>query len=168
MLILGGLIFIVVIKPVAPINSSLWKITSSLNQEVVEMVGWQDLAKQVAQIYRSIPEDEKPRTVILVGNYGEAGALDLYGKEYGLPRVISGGNSLWYRGYGDSEPETVILVGFEGSYAGQFFTSCKYSDTVRNSYQVKNEESSRHTSLYVCHGTRQPWNEMWQEMQWYQ
>ena len=45
----------------------------------VEMVGWQDLTAQVAEIYQSIPESEKSRTVILAGNYGEAGAFDLYG-----------------------------------------------------------------------------------------
>ena len=55
--------------------------------------------------------------MILAGNYGEMGALDLYGDEYGLPRIISGGNSYWYRGYGDFEPETVIVVGFESDYA---------------------------------------------------
>lgn len=166
--ILGSLIAIILIKPIAPINSPLWNITSHVNGEVVEMIGWQDLSKQVAQIYQSIPENEKPRTVILVGNYGEAGALDLYGKEYNLPRVISGGNSLWYRGYGNPEPETIIVVGFEGGYAGNFFSSCKYSDTVTNTYHVQNEESARHTSLYVCRNPRKPWNEMWQEMQWYQ
>jgi hypothetical protein len=168
MLAVGGIIGIILIKPIAPINSPLWDITSGVNEEVVEMVGWQDLTAQVADIYASIPENEKPRTVILTGNYGEAGALDLYGKDYGLPRVITGGNSYWYRGYGEPEPETVIVVGFDGSYAGQFFRSCKYSGTVTNPYGVKNEESTRHTGLYVCREPRAPWSELWQKMQWFQ
>ena len=63
--------------------------------------------------------------MILAGNYGEAGALDLYGPEYGLPRVITGANSLWARGYGDPAPETAIVVGFDRPYAGQFFKSCE-------------------------------------------
>ena len=120
------------------------------------MVGWQDLTAQVAEIYQSIPETEKPRTVILAGNYGEAGALDLYGDEYGLPRVISGANSLWYRGYGEPEPETVIVVGFERGYAENFFSSCEYAGTVTNSYSVKNEETKYHTGLYICREPRDP------------
>jgi hypothetical protein len=155
-------------KPIAPINSALWDITSGINEEVTEMIGWQDLTAQVAEVYQSIPESEKPRTVILAGNYGEAGALDLYGSEYGLPPLISGANSLWYRGYGEPEPETVIVVGFESSYAGRFFNSCKYGGKVTNTYQVKNEESTHHTSLFVCREPRRPWSEMWQEMQWFQ
>jgi len=166
--VIGSLIGILLIKPIAPINSPLWNVTSNINNEVIEMVGWQDLTAQVAAIYESIPKSEKSRTVILAGNYGEAGALDLYGDEYGLPRVISGANSLWYRGYGKPEPETVIVVGFESSYAGRFFASCKYSGTVTNSYNVKNEETTKHTGLYICHQPRQPWSELWQEMQWFQ
>ena len=164
----GGLIAIILVKPIAPINSALWEITARVTEDVTEMVGWQDLTKQVAEIYQSIPESEKPRTAILAGNYGEAGALDLYGKDYGLPRVISGSNSLWYRGYGEPGPETVIAVGFERSYASVFFKSCEYSGSVKNSYQVRNEESTHHTSLFVCREPRQPWSEMWQEMRWFQ
>jgi hypothetical protein len=166
--IIGCLIAVILVKPITPINSPLWNITSAANGEVVEMIGWQDLTKQVAEIYQSIPESEKPRTVILAGNFGEAGALDLYGKDYGLPRMISGSNSLWYRGYGEPEPETVIVVGFDGTYASHFFETCVYQDRVRNSYNVLNEESSRHTSLFICRNPRTSWSEMWQEMQWFQ
>jgi hypothetical protein len=166
--LLGSLIAIVLMKPVAPINSQLWEITSGVNEDVVEMVGWQDLTAQVAEIYQSIPEKEKPRTVILAGNYGEAGALDLYGPQYGLPRIISGSNSLWYRGYGQPEPETVIVVGFESSYTVNFFKSCELQGSVKNQYGVKNEESTHHTGLFVCRQPRQPWSNMWQSMKWYQ
>ena len=88
--------------------------------------------------------------------------------EYGLPRMITGTNSMWYRGYGEPEPETVIVVGFEGDYARHFFKSCQFSGTVTNAYNVKNEETLYHTGLYVCRQPRQPWNKMWQDMQWFQ
>jgi 4-amino-4-deoxy-L-arabinose transferase-like glycosyltransferase len=166
--VIGSLIAIVLMKPIAPINSPLWEVTSGINEDVVEMVGWPDLTAQVAEIYRSIPEKEKPRTAILAGNYGEAGALDLYGAEYGLPRIISGSNSLWYRGYGEPEPETLIVVGFESSHAANFFNSCEYHGRVKNRYGVKNEETTYHTSLFVCREPRQPWNSMWQDMKWFQ
>ncbi len=166
--VIGGLIFLLGVKPIAPINSPLWQITSNANKEVVEMIGWQDLTAQVAKIYQSIPDTEKPRTAILTGNYGEAGAIDLYGKQYGLPRMISGSNSLWYRGYGNPEPTTVIVVGFEPSYAGRYFRACKIAGTVTNQYDVKNEESTRHTGIYVCREPVQPWSTMWKQMQWFQ
>ena len=167
--VLGSLIGVILMKPIAPINTPLWDFATGVTDDLfTEMIGWQDMTKQVAEIYQSIPEPEKPGTVILAGNYGEAGALDLYGDEYGLPRVITGSNTMWYRGYGDPEPETVIVVGFERGYAEQYFKSCQFSGTVKNSCNVKNEETTWHTGLYICREPRRPWSEMWQEMQWYQ
>jgi hypothetical protein len=168
LLIFGSVAGIVLLKPFAPINSPLWKVTANLNSEIVEMVGWQDLTAQVAGIYQSIPENEKLATAILAGNYGEAGALDLYGAEYGLPRIISGANSLWYRGYGQPEPGTVIVVGFDRGYADQFFGQCQPVGVVNNQYDVKNEESTRHTGLYICRNPRRSWSELWADMQWFQ
>lgn len=163
--IVGGTLLV---KPVVPLTSSLWEFTSKINREAVEMIGWPELAGQVADIYAQIPEAEKPRTAILAGNYGEAGAFDLYAVDYGLPPVISGANSLWARGYGNPEPETVIVVGLELSDAGLLFKKCEQAGRVSNPYGVKNEESSRHTGLYVCREPRNSWDHMWKYMQWYQ
>jgi 4-amino-4-deoxy-L-arabinose transferase-like glycosyltransferase len=169
MQVIGSLIGVILMKPIAPINTPLWDFATGITDDLfTEMVGWQDMTKQVAEIYQSLPDSEKPRTVILAGNYGEAGAFDLYGDEYGLPRMITGSNSMWDRGYGEPEPETVIVVGFESQYTQHFFKSCQFYGTVKNSYNVKNEETTYHTSLYVCRKPRQPWSVMWQEMQWYQ
>jgi hypothetical protein len=159
---------VVLTKPLAPINSRLWEITSAVNGEAVEMIGWDDLTDQVAEVYAAIPAEEKPLTVILAGNYGEAGALNLYGPAYDLPPVISGANSLWRRGYGSFEPQTVIAVGFDLPYARSFFRDCQFAGKVTNRYGVENEESTRHTGLYICREPHRPWAEMWAEMQWFQ
>lgn len=106
--------------------------------------------------------------MILTGNYGEAGALELYGDQYNLPRLITGSNTMWYRGYGSPEPETVIVVGFERAYTVNFFGQCEFAGTVANTYGVKNEETTRHTGLYICRQPRRPWSEMWKDMQWFQ
>jgi 4-amino-4-deoxy-L-arabinose transferase-like glycosyltransferase len=167
-LVIGGVAGISIAKPVAPINSPLWKLTSIINDVYVEMVGWQDLTATVARAYQSIPEVEQPRTAIYAGNYGEAGALDLYGKQYGLPGVISGSNSLWYRGYGDTDPKTVITVGVEYSDAAMVFRSCKVVDKVTNSYGIKNEESTRHNAILVCRDPIMSWSDIWAQSQSFQ
>jgi len=167
-LALAGVVGVALVKPIAPINSAWWAVTSEVNSELTEMVGWEDLAAQVGHIYAALPDADKAGAAILAANYGEAGALDLYGPRYGLPRVISGANSLWARAYGDPEPETVIVVGFERAYAESLFGTCQSAGVVTNSYGVRNEESSRHTGIYVCRDPVRPWPEMWAEMQWFQ
>jgi 4-amino-4-deoxy-L-arabinose transferase-like glycosyltransferase len=167
-LVIGGLAGISIAKPVAPINSQLWKVTSRINDIYIEMVGWQDLTASVAKVYQSIPKEEESGTIIYAGNYGEAGALDLYGKQYDLPRVVSGSNSLWYRGYGGTDPTTVIAVGVNYSDATRVFHSCKIAGQITNSYGVKNEESTYHTTILVCRDPRITWKEIWAQSQDFQ
>lgn len=168
MLLCGAGLAVVLIKPVVPINSALWDVTVDVNDTSAEMVGWPDLVQQVSDIYQGLPVEEQAVAAILAGNYGEAGAFDLYGPEYNLPPMISGSNSLWARGYGDPAPELVIVVGFEGYYALRYFESCQAAGQVRNRYGVKNEESSYHTTIFVCRQPKRPWSEMWPDMQWFQ
>jgi 4-amino-4-deoxy-L-arabinose transferase-like glycosyltransferase len=168
MLSVGAVLAVALALPVAPINSALWSITAELGDNFREMVGWPELVEQVAGIYQALPPEKRARAAILAGNYGEAGALDLYGPTHGLPPPISGGNSLWARGYGDPPPETVILVGFDPAYAERLFQSCQPAGQVKNRYGVRNEESERHTTLYVCGEPWRPWPQLWPDMQWFQ
>jgi 4-amino-4-deoxy-L-arabinose transferase-like glycosyltransferase len=168
MLGVGGVAGVLLAKPVSPIHSPVWKVATGISDVFVEMVGWPDLAQEVSKVYEGIPDAEKPSTGILAGNYGEAGALDLYGPALGLPKVISGGNSLWERGYGDPAPKTVIVVGFERAFADRLFSACQLAGTVSNADHVNNEETQYHSQLFVCRQPRHPWAEMWPTMQWFQ
>ncbi|WP_216073874.1 hypothetical protein, partial [Acinetobacter baumannii] len=63
---------------------------TALPQLVADQLGWHDFAGQVEAAWNRIPVSERPITAIKVDNYGEAAALDLYGK--GLPAALSGHN----------------------------------------------------------------------------
>jgi hypothetical protein len=86
---------------------------------------------------------------ILTGNYGEAGAINLYGSRYGLPMAISGINSFWERGYGDPPPETLIVLGYSRSFLEQHFESCELAGHVHNTYGIANEETMDHSEIIV-------------------
>ena len=110
LLLAGGAVAAVVI-PVAPVGSRWWRAALKVNGDLREEVGWPELVAEVARVWGTIPEGERARTAIYCANYGEAGAVNLYGPRHGLPRAISGINSFWERGYGDPPPETVIVLG---------------------------------------------------------
>ena len=158
--------------PVAPLGTGWFDAAAGLNGISVEMVGWPELVQQIADIYHSLPPEEQARTAIVSGNYGEAGALELYGPSQGLPpgppHQVTGSNSLWARGYGAPPPEMVLLVGFDRDYAMRFFGMCSPKGTVTNPWGVENEETTDHTSLYLCRKVLRPWAEFWPEMQWFQ
>jgi 4-amino-4-deoxy-L-arabinose transferase-like glycosyltransferase len=163
-LAVGGALFASVTLPIAPINSGLWYATVKIHDLFIEEVGWPDLTETVAGIYASLPAEERAGAGILTGNYGEAGALNLYGPAYGLPEAISGTNSYWPRGYGDPPPETLIVVGFSRDLANQFFARCDLAGQVTNEYGVKNEETTYHPDIFVCRVPRLPWPELWKKI----
>ena len=159
----SAVIFALTTMPVAPIGSGLWNFTSKMHDQFREEIGWTDLAQTVARVYESIPVEDRSRTGILTGNYGEGGALNLYGPAYGLPRAMAGTNSFWYRGYTEPPPETVIVAGFDLDEAKELFTSCSVAAKHTNRYNVVNEESRDHPDILVCSHLWQSWPEFWRK-----
>ncbi|MCI0474495.1 MAG: glycosyltransferase family 39 protein [Ignavibacteria bacterium] len=84
---------------------------TELPQFYADMFGWEDLAKNVYNVYQSLPEEEKRRTVIYCNNYGEAGALEYFGKKYKLPKVICPHNNYWYWWPENLNAANVIIIG---------------------------------------------------------
>jgi hypothetical protein len=168
-LLVGGLFVIPFTLPVTPVKSALWTAADDLNQHQVfsEMIGWPELVESVATIYQKLPAEEQPKTAILTGNYGETGAINLYGPTDGLPTAISGVDSAWYRGYGDPPPETVIVVARLSHGIGSVFESCEIAGRVENAYGVRNEESTN-TVIRVCRGALVPWSRFWDRLQDFQ
>jgi 4-amino-4-deoxy-L-arabinose transferase-like glycosyltransferase len=163
-LVAGSMLSGALMLPIAPINSALWKLTSQVHDSFVEQIGWRELVTTVANIHTALPAAEKPLSRILTGNYGEAGAINLYGSEYGLPEAISGVNSYWLRGYGDPPPQVLVVVGFSQAEAERFFSTCDLAGQITNRYGVINEESQQ-PDVFVCRNPRQPWPELWQDLQ---
>ncbi|MCI0393625.1 MAG: glycosyltransferase family 39 protein [Chloroflexi bacterium] len=159
----GAAIGAALMLPIAPINSGWWNTVSQVHDNFVEQIGWPELVETVAGIYAAQSAEEEPQPGILAGNYGEAGAINLYGPDHGLPEAISGINSYWLRGYGDPPPQTVIVLGFSRERAERFFTTCELAGRVTNRYGVENEETLFHPNIFLCRGPRRPWPDLWPE-----
>ena len=130
----------------------------------MEQIGWPELVEQVAAIYAALPPEERPTTAVLANNYGEAGAVNLYGSALGLPPAISGVNSYWPRGYGEPPPRTLIVLGFRRDAAERLFESCEPAGRVTNRFGVQNEETRDHPDIFVCREPRRPWPAIWAEL----
>lgn len=153
--------------PLAPLDSGWWNIVANINGNFRDEIGWPEFVQTLAQIRNSLPESERARTAVLAANYGEAGAVNLMGPQYGLPPVISGGNSFWAHGYGDPPPETVIVVGFSRDFVEKNFASCQLVAKIWNQYGVENEETRDHPDIFVCRGLRQSWPDFWKSFQYF-
>lgn len=166
-IVLGGGLIAALALPIAPVGSGWWNIANEANGELREEIGWQDLTETVAGIYAALPAAEQAQTGILAGNYGEAGAINLYGPSHRLPRAISGINTYWLRGYGDPPPRTLIVLGFRLNEAERVFESCQLAGQSTNRYGVRNEETRDHPDIFLCRQMRQPWSEFWKNFRYF-
>lgn len=81
---------------------------TALPQLFADQLGWRDFTHQVEAAWARIPAADRPLTAIKVGNYGEAAALDLYGR--GLPPALSGHNQYFLWGLRGQHPRDVLVV----------------------------------------------------------
>src|SRR6266568_351119 len=148
---------IVPLTPAGPLRDFALERNGDLREEF----GWNEMVKTVAGIRDSLPPEQQSSVGVLVGNYGEQGAIEMMGPTYQLPPPISMTNSAWLRGYPTPTPTTLIVIGFSQAGANRAFTDCRLAGHNGNSIGVKNEESEDHPEIFVCGSPRKPWPEFW-------
>jgi 4-amino-4-deoxy-L-arabinose transferase-like glycosyltransferase len=153
--------------PIAPVNSAWWNISSALQETYGSEIGWPEMVQEVARIRDSLTPEERAHLGILGTTYGEAGAINLFGPQYALPRAISGINSFWQRGYGDPAPQTLIVLGQTREFVDKNFDDCRLAGRVWNHYGLKNDEAVWHPDIFVCGLPKQGWPAFWKHFQYF-
>lgn len=162
-IVVYGLVICAAVLPLAD-SGPLWRYAIDKNDALREEIGWPELVKTVAGIRDSLPAEQQAHLGIAVGNYGEAGAIEMLGPAYQLPPPISTVNSFWYRGYPTPPPTTIILLGNSRERADELFTNCRLAGQNGNPNLVRNEESVDHPDIFVCGPPRIPWQELWRKV----
>lgn len=135
-----------------------------LPQFFTDRIGWQDLAKQVAGIYNTLPAQERAVTGILASNYGQAGAMDVLGAEYGLPPAISGHQNYWIwgpRGY--TGEEMIVINDATLDEMNTAYHSCTLAGERNGLYAMPWERGP----IYLCHGRKKTYEADWKELKHY-
>ena len=151
--------------PMWPVGSPGWNWQMKNNSDMADEIGWPELVAQVAAVRDTLPLEDRSRLAILANNYGEAGALALYGPQYDLPTPISSTNTFHLRGYGSYEPETVIVTGDDLDGQLKNFETCIIAAHVHIPFGVLNEESRYHQDILLCHHLRHQWPFVWSRSQ---
>ena len=162
---LGAVLSVALVLPVLPL-ATFARIPElhKTGYDLGETVGWPQLTRQVATVYDELPVGERSVASVFTANYGEAGALDLYGRAYGLPNPLSGHNTYWLWGPGDASDRVVIAVGSVAQLR-HHFASCRYAATIRSPDDVDNDENG--TNIWTCRGPRGPWSSFWYDLKHY-
>lgn len=109
-----------------------------LPQDYADMQGWREMTEKTAKAYHSLPDSIQKDLVIFGNNYGEAGALNFFGKQYQLPEVIGDDASFAFWIPDSLSKKHLLLVDFKPRKTTDFvfshFHSMEILDSVTNPY----------------------------------
>jgi hypothetical protein len=145
LVVIGGAVAAPLAKPVLPLETFVryagaLGISPStgerhamgrLPQMYADMQGWPELAGTVAGVYRTLPAADRAQACVFAQNYGQAGAIDLFGPPLGLPKSISGHNSYYLWGPRDCTGDVLIVIGDNRRRLEELFEQVQLGATYR-------------------------------------
>ncbi|MGB2869755.1 MAG: glycosyltransferase family 39 protein [Bacteroidota bacterium] len=169
---LGGIFVAPLVLPVLPVQtyiryaesigmgptSAEGKQLNKLPQFYADMFGWDTMAATVAGVYRGLSAEDQARCGIYADNYGEAGAIDFFGKKYGLPKAVSGHNNYFLWGTRGYSGEVVIVIGGNPDGHRKVFESVEEAAVITSEYAMPYESN---LPVYVCRKIKVPLQEVW-------
>ena len=161
MMAAGGVAALPLVLPVLPqstLPAGSWEGT--INKDLSATVGWHDFVHQIAGVSKTLRANERANLVVFTGDYGAAGAIDLWGAQYGLPHATSGHNTYWW--WGPPEPRngtTTIAVDVPRPYLLTIFSEVTAAGSVHTPGGVWTEE--RGDPIWICRGQTKTWTQAW-------
>ena len=140
--------------------------SAPLPEDWADMHGWPELAAEVARIYAGLPPAQRTQAAIVASNYGEAAAIDFFGKQYGLPPALSGHNNYWLWGTHGFSGNVVIDVNGD---CGQndfpwLFHSARLVERFDAPWVISYEQN---IPISLCSGITTPLSELWPKLRHY-
>jgi hypothetical protein len=161
LMLIGGLIALPATLPVLPLRTlprGAWE--GNINKDLSATVGWKNFVGQVATVANTLPPRERTNLVVFTGDYGAAGAIDLWGRDFELPHAVSGHNSYWWWGPPRAPADApTIAIAMSRSYLLKFFSQCTRVQSVATPHNVWSEE--RGEPIWICRGLRKSWRATW-------
>jgi hypothetical protein len=140
------------------------KDVGRLPQFFADRQGWDRLVDQVAAAFDRLSPGERASARVFVGNYGDAGAIELLGRSRGLI-AISGHNNYWLWGpAGSSGGVLVVLTRSRERLDRQFASVERVGETDCGDCMPY----ETHVPIYVVRGMKPPLlPELWPSLRHY-
>ncbi len=128
-----------------------------LPQMFGDQFGWEELVTDVVRAWYALTPEERTRAGIFANNYGEAGAIDLFGPRFGLPPAISAHQSYFLWGPGEFHGDILIVL---QDTRASLLKVCDTVDAAGIHYNVWGM-AEENRPIFVCRGLKTPLRELW-------
>jgi Dolichyl-phosphate-mannose-protein mannosyltransferase len=171
LMIVGGAVVAPLAVPILPVETYI-RYTNAMHlrppriethelgplpQIYADQFGWPEMAATVARVYNALPKDVRAHTAIFGQNYGQAGAIDLFGPKYGLPPAISAHQNYFLWGPRDYTGESVIILDDTQETLEKICTHVKKVAHFEHPYSMPYQ----HFDIFYCQGMRPPLKVLW-------
>lgn len=131
----------------------------SLPQDYADMLGWEELTAVTSQAWQMI--EDKEAAFIYGENYGQAGAITVIGKKYGLPEAVSFSESFmyWFPYKFDPDIKSMVYINDEpGEDVKALFKKITKVGSITNP-----DAREYGTAVYLFEEPAGSFNEFWME-----
>lgn len=115
-------------------------------QHYADQFGWEEMVEEVNVAWQRIPLPLRADCAIFAQNYGQAGAIDFFGRHYGLPSALSGHQTFFLWGPHGYSGNCMIVVDDQEDVLGRFEIVELVGTARDNPYALE-----RRTPVYLCH-----------------
>ncbi|MEQ9467932.1 MAG: glycosyltransferase family 39 protein [Ekhidna sp.] len=120
---------------------------------------WSESLKELQSVYDSLPETDRKNSIIWGKHYAQAGAVNLFNKQYGLPTAFSLHGSFYNWVPKGEMPAVTIALGYNvGGFFHEHFDEIIKVRTIYNPYSENEEELHQH--IYICRKPKQTFDEL--------
>jgi hypothetical protein len=121
-----------------------------LPQWYADQFGWREIVEETAVAWNQLNPNERQGCGIFAQDYGQAGAIDFFGRQYGLPHAISGDRSYWIWGPNGYSGNCMIVLDDRQEKLQTLFEHVEYVGTsVDNPYAL-----TRQVPVFICRGAK--------------
>lgn len=122
----------------------------ALPQWYADQFGFKEIAGEVEIAWDRLPASERADCAIFGQDYGQAGAVDFFGRAHGLPQALSGDRTYYLWGPRGYSGNCMIVIDDSRENLERLFEQVVYVGTsVENRYALEGP-----TAVFICKGKR--------------
>ncbi|MBZ0202215.1 MAG: glycosyltransferase family 39 protein [Ignavibacteria bacterium] len=140
------------------------QVIGKLPQYFADRFGWKEMTSKAAGVYNSLGDEEKKHAAIYVQNYGEAGAINYYGKNFNLPQALCGHNNHFLWKPGIDSLTTLIIIGGKIEDHLKVFEEVSQVDIIESEFSMPYESG---LAVFLTRKPKKPLKDIWNSVKKY-
>jgi hypothetical protein len=131
---------------------------AALPQWYSDQFGWKEIADETVVAWNRVPANERADCGIFAQDYGQAGAIDFFGRSQGLPGAMSGDRTYWLWGPRGYSGDCMIVLDDRREVLETHWNNVEYVGTsAPNPYALEQQ-----IPVFLCKGKKfDSWTNVW-------